>query len=226
MYEDESDWRIPDWFWTDHKRYSLFDPDQRQIPSRDSILSLRELIETNPDEKSVQHFLERNLNLFYSFMRTGHGNWVFPRLQLGKDFIPDFLYCAGNSGGPSWRFLELESSVHTPFLKSGQFSQPLRTAVDQIRDWRRYVDDNGDTLRKPRSQGGQGLFGLRSGAFAKIVIGRRKDSYPERYQALRREIRENESIEIVSHDTFVDDVTTRWEDYYVHTRGQQSIEQP
>lgn len=215
---------MPDWFFDEHTRYSLSENGERQFPKRDAIIQLEMLVQSNPKEIALQRFLEANPSLFYSFMRTGHGNWVFPQLPLGKDFVPDFLYCAGNSGGPTWTLVELESPRQKPFLKDGNFSESLRTALNQVRDWRRYISDNHYILRKPKSEGGQGLFLLRPRSFARIIIGRRPDKYPTRYQRLRQEIREDENIEVISYDTFVEEIKDRWREYYVKVFGQQPID--
>lgn len=224
MFDDRSDWRMQPWFYDEHRRFSLNDEGGAwNQPVRASILEFRKLIDGNPAERAVQSFLEIHRNLFLSFMRTGHGNWLFPQLRFGPHFIADFVLCEGSSGGPHWSLWELESPRAELHLKNGEFSKPLRTAITQIKDWRRYIQLNREPLSRSKAEGGYGLHHIRPKSNAKIVIGRRQKAYPSRFQALRQELYEEDRIEIITHDTLIDRVEQRWVDYYVNVRGQQAL---
>ncbi len=216
MFDDRSDWRMQPWFYDEHKSHSLNDEGGGwKMPVRESIIGLRTLIASTPSEGVVQAFLQQHRNLFLSFMRTGHGNWVFPQLRFGPHFIADFVLCEGSSGGPHWSLWELESPRAKVSLQSGEFSKSLRTAISQIQDWRRYITLNLSSLSRSNAEGGQGLHQIRPRASAMIIIGRRSHQYPSRFQALRKEFFENEGIEIISYDTLVERIEQRWSDYYV-----------
>lgn len=221
MYEDHDDWTTPGWFRGQFKSHQIDEQDYH--PRRESILDLEQTLQSDPDERCMQEFLEQHRNLVLSFMRTGHGNWSIPQQSLGGRFRTDFLWATGSSAYLSWQYVELESPRAQAFLQDGQFSRQLRTAVQQIRDWRQYVADNISSIQRPKIQGGEGLFNLRPKAPALIIIGRRKESYPRRYQNERMRTREDDGIEIISYDTFYERIKSRWTDYFVKVRGHDPL---
>lgn len=207
MYEDAQDWKMPDWFFSEHEIFSLHPKlEGWQYPTKADLRKLQELVAQTPDEKSIQKLLQDVPILFQAQMRTGHGNWVFPQFSFGGKFIADFICCHGTSGGPMYNLIELESPRAKPHLKDGRFSEATRIAIDQIKDWRRYAEQNLSQLWRPKAQGGLGLHLFRAGCFATIIIGRRANDYPARFQGLRAELRERDSIEIISYDTFVENI--------------------
>lgn len=213
MYEDPSDWRVPDWFYDQQRDFALEQDGMWARPSSDQILGFKEVLKVATAERPIQEYLERNKELFMCLMRTGHGNWLFPQPSLLGHFVPDFLYAAGNSGGLSWTYVELESPEHIPFTQKGEFRNALNKAIGQIQDWREMVGDNIRSIRAPRTDGGLGFHGLHPRNSAHIYIGRRHDRYPERYNRRRREYRDNHGIYIESYDTLFEKFLEYWRYY-------------
>src|SRR5262249_46198918 len=76
------------------------------------------------------------------------------------DFV--FQYPSGD-----YLLVELERPTHLLFRDDGQHREELTHAIDQIVDWRRYIEDN---LRTVQSE--LGLDGISANPSCLIVIGR------------------------------------------------------
>lgn len=122
-----------------------------------------------------------------------HNCWMFPKPRLGGGtLIPDFLLCDLNSLGYHWTLIELESPTMEATNNNESISADTHHAVQQIRDYRRWVRDNALFEEKQRYRG------LNADCDGFIVIGRRDDRTAleqERLADFRRE-----HIEIASYD--------------------------
>jgi antiviral defense system Shedu protein SduA len=111
--------------------------------------------------------------------------------------VPDFIVCEWSSVGPDWFIVELESPTQSPLTQRG-ISQICNHAVEQINDYRTYIEENGYFLRE---NGWPKLHGQGEGI---VVIGRRTD--PGRSEAgdrLRNFRRQR--VEIVSYDRLLEE---------------------
>jgi hypothetical protein len=190
---------IPDWIYDDLRDYSTSATD---IKTAD-ICEFEALLARKPDENACQAFLATHPAILAAFGRSGHGEWVIPKPRFGGAYVPDFLACHGTSGGLFWTLVELESPRHRPFNADGTFAKPLRTAIDQIKRWRIWIEQNIDLVQRERARGGLGFFDLRSRSAATIVIGRRLD-YPPHFNDLRRLTSDDSDIAIMSYDGLLD----------------------
>ena len=207
MYEDSRDWRVPEWFYEEHEKFCVHGESSGwRHPSQDLARKLLIAVNNAKNEHDLQKFLEEHPLIWLCFMRTGHGNWAFPQVRLGGMFVPDFLIAEGSSRGLFWRMIELESPNAKPYKKDGNFSHSLRTAINQIADWRQYIADQQQLITSPKSSGGTGLHQFKGRCFGTIYIGRRHDKYPARYNIRRQCLRDEQHIEVCSYDTFVEQV--------------------
>jgi hypothetical protein len=119
---------------------------------------------------------------------------VFPKPRLGGGkFIPDFLYCDLNSLGYTWTLIEFESPTLDATNKDGSVSHDCHHAVQQIRDYRRWLRDNA------LFEENRGFKGLNADCEALVVIGRRDVGRTELEQQRLADFRK-ETIEIASYD--------------------------
>jgi hypothetical protein len=124
------------------------------------------------DERPLQAFFEEYpfvlpLALFGGLHQY---SWAFPRPRLGGGtFIPDFLACDRDSLGFQWKIIELESPLANPLNKDDSVSRACHHAVQQIRDYRRWLRDK---LAFERQQGWPGISGE---CECWVVIGRRQE---------------------------------------------------
>lgn len=107
------------------------------------------------NERSILNFINENFAHFiiasilkgpYSFGH--HGAFVFPEFQLGNSYQVDFLIVGKSSGGYEFVFVELEHPYKDIFLKDGHLGNAFRKGLNQITDWKRYLDQNFESLNE------------------------------------------------------------------------------
>ncbi|MCP9626892.1 DUF4263 domain-containing protein [Rhodopseudomonas palustris] len=110
------------------------------------------------DEEPLHQYIKRNPAILSP---THHRVWS--KLSLGRR-ATDFIFRE-----PSGEYLlvELESPLRPLFRADGQQREELTHAIDQIIDWRRYIEDNLRTV-----QNELGLDGISINPSCLIVIGR------------------------------------------------------
>jgi hypothetical protein len=165
--------------------------------------SLRALLDTNPDEASMHHFLEENPKFLVQALAAGHGRYQLSKKRLGSQYVPDFLVAEESSMGIEWYAVEIESPRSKEHRRDGNPAQALTTALAQIRDWREWLMNNLDYARRSKEQDGLGLMGIDSRIPGLILIGRRHN-YPVRFNNFRRQISDRERILIHSYDWLID----------------------
>ncbi len=195
---------ISDQFYEEWDECNIWDPGVND-PTRDDLLDLLKLVDEAPDERPIQKLLEARPRLWLGTQRTGHGTWVFPQKRLGSEFIPDFLIASGSSGGLFWELVEIESPTATPFLKNGEQSAKLRTAVSQIEDWRNWLTNNITYARNPKKLDGLGLESIHPRSSGKIIIGRRTN-FPDKYNTVRQSLWHDKHITVMSYDRFLEQI--------------------
>lgn len=190
-----------------HRRRTLAELTEHSVVwdriSREEAATFDALLDKNPDELRVHRFLEENPKFLVQGLGGGHGRYQISKKRLGSEYVPDFLIAHEHSFGVEWHAVEIESPKVRPYRKDGLQSSKLTHALGQVRDWRAWLESNRDYARRPRNEGGLGLMGIDSRVAGVILIGRR-DEFPERYNELRRQLRDNERIVIHSYDWLVD----------------------
>ena len=173
-----------------------------RLTSQHSI-SLQELLDKAPQEAEMHSFLEAHPEYLVQVMAAGHGRYQLSKTRLGAELVPDFLVAELSSIGIEWHAVEIESPGAVVCRKHGLPAQALNHAIGQIRDWRKWLQDNIDYARRPREQNGVGLVGIDPRVSGLIIIGRRRQ-YPSRYNEFRRQMIDRERIVIHSYDWLVD----------------------
>ena len=161
--------------------------------------SLQALLDTNPNEEAVHHFLDDNPEFLIQVLGGGHGRYQISKERLGSEYVPDFLVAEMSSIGIEWYGVELESPRLKAHRNDGLPTQGLNHAIGQVRDWRAWLLNNVDYARRPREQHGLGLLGIDSRVPGLILIGRRQD-YPQRFNEYRRQMNHQEQVLIHSYD--------------------------
>ncbi len=165
--------------------------------------ALLALLESDPDEAEVHHFLEANPQFLIQVLSTGHGRYQLSKPRFGAELIPDFLVAEMSSIGIEWHLVEIESPKCPVERKDGLPTQQLNHAIGQIRDWRTWLMNNTDYARRAKKQDGLGLVGIDPRASGLIIIGRRKN-YSSRFNVFRRDMIDRQRIVIHSYDWLVD----------------------
>ncbi|MDY3337643.1 DUF4263 domain-containing protein [Riemerella anatipestifer] len=149
----------------------------------------------NLKEKDYQSFLQSNPSFFF----TSHDSYlVVSKLKLGSSYETDFVVIKeGYSDGTEYELIEIESP-HTPlFDTSGKPSAKFNSALQQIRDWKRFLINNKTEFQRIFPTSSTKIIKDSKLSF-KIVIGRRTHNLDDLEK--RRQIQEQEKIEIVSFD--------------------------
>jgi len=131
------------------------------------------------DERPLQEFYTKHPSML-ALVFPVHCCWVFPKPRLGGGkWVPDFLLCDKNSLGFRWILIELESPTMEATNKDGSVSADCNHALQQIRDYRRWLRDNALFEEK------QGFKGLNADCEGWIVIGRRDTGRTDLEQQLK-----------------------------------------
>lgn len=171
------------------------------LPSLASLRALEDALAYAPDERPMQVVLERHPQILGHLVTGNHGTFVRHQVRLADKFVADFVIGGVTSMGMLWRLVELESPTARLVLNDGQPSANLRKAVQQIRDWRRWIERHFHTARDPEDRGGTGLEGVRQNPPGLIIIGRDNSAAPT--EMMRNEFLEESRIEIRTYDWLV-----------------------
>jgi hypothetical protein len=112
----------------------------------------------NGNEEPLHQFTKSDPQLLCP---THHRVWS--KLALGKRET-DFVF---REPSGDYLLVEIEKPSHLLFRSDGQPREELTHAIDQVLDWRRYIEDNLQTV-----QNELGLNGISSNPACLIVIGR------------------------------------------------------
>lgn len=172
----------------------------RDYPTIELVEELENILASAKDEKPLQEFFTAHPEML-SQQLDARCRWIIPKPQLGGLFEPDFFAARIDSGGIKWVAIELESpAVDRLFTKSKGFPQEkLREGIEQIRDWRNWIENNLATARNSPLDDGSGLVGITSRLHGMVIIGRREESRRED-QRRRRDIEWESKIEIHTYD--------------------------
>jgi hypothetical protein len=177
--------------------------------NREHIDNLRYVLEHANNEEDMQRFLTENSILLIQHLGGGHGRYVIPKPRLGSELVPDFLIAELSSIGLEWYGVELESPLVAYYTANGQARSLLVRAVQQVVDWRAWLQSNLAYARSPKSDRGLGLVGITNDLPATILIGRRTAEIPARFNDYRRQIKAKLSIEIHTYDWLVEQSESR-----------------
>jgi len=171
------------------------------------------------DERPMQRFFEENPAALLVGILRPHTGFVLPRQMLptpgGGGWIPDFMVVDFTSIGPQWQIVELESPVARVTTSKGLLSAKLRTAQQQIEDYRRHLGKYAGHLR-------DGGFPIVDGhCHAWIVAGRRKFRNQQEEERLADFRKYN--IEIVSYDRLADEIRARVKGNEASARGLRRL---
>ncbi len=158
------------------------------------------VLEAASDERPLQRHLATNPMLLVQHLSGGHGRWVLSQKRLGSEYVTDFVIGERSSIGFEWQFVELQSPQATLFVPStGRLGAQLDEGIRQIQDWRRWLDDNRDYARRPRSRNGLGLKDASGADPGLLIVGREADLTDQDRQR-RRQLDHDLNIRIRTYD--------------------------
>ena len=168
--------------------------------TEDDIAELETVISKAKDEKPIHEFLQANGHLLAALV-GGKERFLISKVQLGKDYVPDFLIGAVDSLGIHWVLVELETPVSGIYLKTGiDLDRHARKGISQIMDWKNWLENNLDEAQRGRPKKGLGLFDIKRMSQSLVLVGRRSRMPKYTDEAKREEYRQSNDIHIHSYD--------------------------
>lgn len=144
-------------------------------------------------EQSYQTFLSTHPAIF---LAPYDCYLVISKLKLGSEYETDFVVVTeGYSNGTNYSIIEIESPHTKLFTSSGVPTSKFNSALQQIRDWKRYLQDN-RTFTKNYLPSTSTRLIRDSKINFKIIIGRRDENI--QHLEKRRQIMDTDQIEIIS----------------------------
>jgi|HubBroStandDraft_2_1064218.scaffolds.fasta_scaffold24173_1 hypothetical protein len=153
---------------------------------RDHILEYASLLDTSPDERPIHEFLANHSYFFHHLLRLSGQSPLYSKIKLGDQFVVDFAGFDKSSVGPEWYLIEIESPTCKMFTKAGRQSAKLTHTIQQVSDWRSWVQENLDSARK--------LMPYIVHPLGYIFMGRRNDVDQAEQTLLRQIVVENRRL--------------------------------
>lgn len=163
------------------------------------------LNDTSLTEPDYHKFISKNAGLFYgdpcnSFV-------LLSQIKLGSDYVPDLVQIFDNeSYGFIYRFIELESPHDLVYTKSSRPSSSLTEAVQQIHDWKRWIEAHLSSAKELFPSKAFHVWGDPQFQY-QIVIGRRDSELNNTHK--RNQLSKELGVEIRSYDRLTSNLRKR-----------------
>ncbi|MGB7604533.1 MAG: Shedu anti-phage system protein SduA domain-containing protein [Lutisporaceae bacterium] len=173
----------------------------------------KDIIYKAQSENEIQSYIKINKKWFipasiYKEYNFGHhGAYLFPELSLGREYAVDYALLGKSSDGYSIVLVEFEKA-NIPFIltSSNTEHESVRKGVTQIRDWKRWLDDNREYFLKSCGFRDKEIDIPTSRIFCCLVVSRR-EFMDSRASDLRSQICfEMNNTKIISYDRLVDNI--------------------
>lgn len=148
-------------------------------------------------EQKLQTFLEAN-----PFLLCATHSRCWRKLPFGKT-VSDFVFQRSDQ---SYVLVEIERGDRKLLRRDGQQSEELTHAINQITDWRRYIEDNLSTVR-----GELELGHITASPDMLIVIGRSADLDEAGFRKIRAIQDQIPRLRILTWDQLLEEATTAFE---------------
>jgi len=117
-------------------------------------LYLNEIENDDATELSIKNVIGKNklYHIIGSILKGGqyhfghHNLYIFPEFELGSSYKVDYLLVGLSSGGHQFVFVEMEHPNKNIVLRDGNFGEAIRKGINQVNDWRIWLDSNFSTL--------------------------------------------------------------------------------
>lgn len=138
--------------------------------------------------------LKKNSFLFYELYSRKWGiQPLFHEVEFGNKLRCDFTWLNDNSDGPEWILLEVEQPNLPLFTKNNKPTQKLNNAIEQVKSWRRYFDENPSEKKR--------IFGAVS-KFRYVIVGGDLLEWQKEFPSKWRIDNNKNEIEIHSFNVF------------------------
>ncbi|WP_413998177.1 Shedu anti-phage system protein SduA domain-containing protein [Flavobacterium sp. W1B] len=176
------------------------------------------LLSTEITERDILNFIRDNRAYFIigsillNYTIYGHHDrYIFPEIELPPNFQADFLLIGKNSNGYHFLLIELENPTGNITLADGNFGNAIRKGLNQIDDWRDWLENNFNGLRKAieklnifNKQLPKEFYEFDSTRFEYAVIAGRRSDYNDKSNRLKRKLRRN-GVFLLHYDNLIEE---------------------
>ena len=170
---------------------------------------LNEIFDSNSESKLLSLINKNSFLLYELYSRKFGIQPPFSEINFGTELRCDFAWLNDNSAGPEWVLVEVEKPRMELFTRSGEPTQKLSHAIEQVKSWRRYFDKNPHEKRR--------IFGAAS-TFRFVVVAGDTEIWSQPKPAQwRADENKNSGIEVRSSAIFhraIDHITKRPDDFW------------
>ncbi|MCB9034241.1 MAG: DUF4263 domain-containing protein [Chitinophagales bacterium] len=172
---------------------------ENSIIVRNILSKWEKLLDEELLEKEYHQFLKEHTGFFFSDYNC---YLSISKLKLSSELETDFVNIKDQrSNGLIYEFIEIEKPQSKLFNKNGLPSKDFNSAIQQIRDWKRFLIDNKSWFKKFLPTYSTRILNNSCIKFL-IIIGRR--AYNESEIEKRNQIADELGIEIRSFDYLTD----------------------
>ena len=201
-----------------HKR-SLFPnnylhfTEYRNVDFRSEANAYSKIIYSASNEHDVQEYIKEDMkwfipgSIFLDYNFGHHDAYLFPEQSLGNEYVADYMLLGKNSDGYSIVLVEFEKP-NTPYLiaSSNSESESVRKGITQIRDWKRWIDQNRDYFMKNIGLNKFGIDIPIYRIFYYLVVSRRDYMTDIAKEVRSQSMYEMNNLKIVTFDRLADNV--------------------
>lgn len=172
---------------------------------------LNDILNQARKENDIQKYIKDNrkwfipASLFEAYDFGHHEAYIVPEQALGAEYRADYMLVGKNSLGYHIVFVEFED-VNVPFKArwSNMESKYVRNGLTQIRDWKRWMDDNRAYFMN--SSGLQAICdNIPTWGIHYCLVVSRRNMMDEKANLIRGQMQyETPELTIVSYDRLVD----------------------
>lgn len=169
-------------------------------------------------ERDILNFIKTNEAYFIigsvlkNYTTFGHHDrYLFKEFKLPPDFQADYLVVGKNSEGYHFLFFELENPYDNITIKSGSFGSTIRKGLEQINDWKTWLEKNYSSLKNvfnkqlnPNRQLPTEFLEYDSTRMNFVIVSGRRKDFNEKTYRLRRENKKM-GIHILHYDNLLDE---------------------
>lgn len=191
---------------------------KNKIANISKVQRFSELLNSDITERNILNFIhdERAYFIIGSILLNytiygHHDRYIFPEIELPPNFQADYLLIGKNSQGYHFLFIELENPSGSITLADGSFGSALRKGLNQIEDWRDWLENNLNGLRKAIEKSNifkkelpKEFYEYDSTRFEFVVIAGRRSDFNEKSNRQKRKLRRN-GITILHYDNLIEE---------------------
>lgn len=172
----------------------------------------------NPEitELDIKEYIQDNkyyhipASIFRRYNFGHHEAVLFKEFSLGTLYRADYLLVGKSSSGWQFIFVEFENPYGNISLKDGNIGQTIRKGINQIDDWKGFIEANYDTLkiefRKYTTKDLPDEFiSFDSTRMHYVVIAGRRSDYSEKTRLRQRKLELENNILLLHYDNLLDD---------------------